>query len=467
MARNNYTPPSLSGYNANPPPDDGSQVASNRVQWSAQVVTKIGDPLRTFAQAVSSAVSSAFDALPFNGITSQAATFTVGTADDGKIFTVTGNSTVNLPAAATAGDGFQVTVKHNEAANTVTIDADGTELIDGQETLLLTEPFRAVTLVSSGTAWTIVTDFRVEFPLPKGFIDGLRFTNNGTDGDHDIDIPIGTARDGDDSANLSLSTALTKLIDATFAEGTAAGGLDAGTVAADTIYTLWLIQKSSDNTADVLFSVSDTSPTMPTDFDLKRRIGAIRTDASANIIADTFLYYAGDLVGQWEHVNPVVATTSGDSFDLYILTDEANYVEVHWSEISLDGNSEPQIQLGPAAGPETTGYNGTVSNDAGAAAGWSTAGTSGETGIRVVAAGSSASAYDGTLTLHKFRSDQNKWLGSSWNANNEAGQADTDQGGGRKTTAGALEVIGLRQVDANSYDGGEWTIRVERRPHLS
>lgn len=54
MPTNPYVSVSISGYNASPPPDDGSQVASNIVTWAFHKV-KIGDPLRTLAEAINSA----------------------------------------------------------------------------------------------------------------------------------------------------------------------------------------------------------------------------------------------------------------------------------------------------------------------------------------------------------------------------------------------------------------------------
>ena len=58
-----YTPPSLSGFNASPPPDDGSTVASNEVTW-ASILTKLANPLKTFAEAINTAVKNRFDVTP-------------------------------------------------------------------------------------------------------------------------------------------------------------------------------------------------------------------------------------------------------------------------------------------------------------------------------------------------------------------------------------------------------------------
>jgi hypothetical protein len=59
---NPYTQQSIAGYNASPPPDDGSQSESNRLEWSKHI-EKIGDPLKTLGAAIDQAVFDAFASL--------------------------------------------------------------------------------------------------------------------------------------------------------------------------------------------------------------------------------------------------------------------------------------------------------------------------------------------------------------------------------------------------------------------
>lgn len=118
---------------------------------------------------------------------------------------------------------------------------------------------------------------------PRGYIDGLILANNATDAANDVDIGAGVAKDDGDSADLRLSSALTKRLDASWAAGTGAGGLDTGVKAADTWYHVWLIGRSDTGGTDILFSASATSPTMPANYDLKRRIGAVLTDGGGGI----------------------------------------------------------------------------------------------------------------------------------------------------------------------------------------
>ena len=123
------------------------------------------------------------------------------------------------------------------------------------------------------------------FTEPRGYIDGME-TANAADTDHDITFQPGVARSDDDLATIVNGLDITKRIDAGFSEGDAGGGLDTGSVAADTEYNLWAIAKD-DATVDFLFSLSATAPTMPVDFTQKRRIGSVFTDGSSNIRAYT------------------------------------------------------------------------------------------------------------------------------------------------------------------------------------
>lgn len=132
------------------------------------------------------------------------------------------------------------------------------------------------------------TSIIAPYVAPPGHIFGLTLSN-GTDADHDIDVAIGNASSDDttfaDLAMMDLTTAITKQIDAVWAVGTDAGGLDTGTVANSTWYHVFLIKRSDTGVVDVLFSTSVASPTMPTNYDKQRRIGSILTDGSANIVA--------------------------------------------------------------------------------------------------------------------------------------------------------------------------------------
>ena len=72
-----------------------------------------------------------------------------------------GNVTINLLSAVTVGSGWTLDVKKTGSSFSVTIDADGTETIDGNLTLSITDKNQAVRLISNGTNWDILSPHNI------------------------------------------------------------------------------------------------------------------------------------------------------------------------------------------------------------------------------------------------------------------------------------------------------------------
>ena len=75
--------------------------------------------------------------------------------EEAYIYTPSANITVNLAAAATAGSGFKYQIK-NRSTNTITIDPNGSEAIDGSSTFALSTQNASVTLLTDGSNWFII-----------------------------------------------------------------------------------------------------------------------------------------------------------------------------------------------------------------------------------------------------------------------------------------------------------------------
>lgn len=164
------------------------------------------------------------------------------------------NGTSALPALTFSSDTD--TGIYRDGANGVGIAAGGSRVASFQST-------------------TILGDFT------RGLLVGLTLSNNTGDATNDIDIAAGAAAsDASPYALMTLASTLTKRLDAAWAVGTNQGGLDTGSIA-DTTYHIWLIQRSDTGVVDALFSTSASSPTMPTNYDRKRRIGSIIRAAGA------------------------------------------------------------------------------------------------------------------------------------------------------------------------------------------
>lgn len=130
------------------------------------------------------------------------------------------------------------------------------------------------TLVSNGSSVAYGT------PVVPAHLNGLVISNNVSDATNDIDIAVGTATDSTNVYSMTLGSALTKRLDATWTVGTNQGCFDTGAIA-NTTYHIWLIARSDTGVKDVLCSASASSPTMPTSYDYKRRIGSILRESAA------------------------------------------------------------------------------------------------------------------------------------------------------------------------------------------
>lgn len=139
----------------------------------------------------------------------------------------------------------------------------------------------------------------------RGIIAGLKLSNNSGDATNDIDIAAGACRDSTDARDLILATGITKRLDAAWSVGTNQGGLDTGSIA-NTTYHVWLIKRSDTGVVDALFSTSATAPTMPTNYDYKRRLGMIKRASGAILL----FVQDGDLF-QW--LDPTTVTLDHSS----------------------------------------------------------------------------------------------------------------------------------------------------------
>lgn len=237
----------------------------------SNAVRNFDDAFRTLmAQGASNIVSR---------FTSRAVGYTAVKADHNQVSLFTASATLGLTAAATLTNGWEYIVI--ASGGDVTIDPNGSELINGLTTITVLNGQRA-TIRCNGTAfYASVTGEATIGTAIQGKLYGLTLSNNGSDATNDIDIAVGSAAsDGSTPYLMTLASGLTKRLDAAWAVGTNAGGLDTGAIA-NTTYHVWLIQRSDTGVVDALFSTSATSPTMPTNYDRKRRIGSIIRESAA------------------------------------------------------------------------------------------------------------------------------------------------------------------------------------------
>jgi len=103
-------------------------------------------------------------------------TVTIAASDQGKITPVSASGasrTVNLPANSGIPDGFECTIfKSDSSSNTVTIDADSSDTINGALTYVLTKQYQGVRLI-----W--LTTFAAWIALP--WINAIPYFSGGQD----------------------------------------------------------------------------------------------------------------------------------------------------------------------------------------------------------------------------------------------------------------------------------------------
>lgn len=120
-----YATVALSGYNSSPPPDDGTQTASNLVTWAGQK-SKLTDPIKTQVAAIDAALVLALN----TSSRAVTATDSVLASDHLKTLQCSGTFTESLLDASTAGAGFQVYIK-NVGTGVITVDrTTATDTID-------------------------------------------------------------------------------------------------------------------------------------------------------------------------------------------------------------------------------------------------------------------------------------------------------------------------------------------------
>ena len=144
-----YSKPSISGYNSNPPSDDGSETAANEVAWQTHI-DKIGGPIKSYADAINDAVETTIGNL--------------GTAAD-----LTGTIATQANQEAASSTTAFVTSGRQQfhpSAPKFWVRFDGT---DAGPTITADESYNVTSVTKNGTGdytITIATDFAAATWVP-------------------------------------------------------------------------------------------------------------------------------------------------------------------------------------------------------------------------------------------------------------------------------------------------------------
>jgi hypothetical protein len=119
---------------------------------------------------------------------------------------------------------------------------------------------------------------------PWQYANGLKITNDGTTPDEIIDIATGSILDSTGVYQLNVDSVLSPSI-----SSTGLNGLDAGTVAANSVYAVYLVADPvTQQEIGAMFSLSLTGPLMPFGYSAFALIGFVVTDATSDILLGTW-----------------------------------------------------------------------------------------------------------------------------------------------------------------------------------
>lgn len=122
-------------------------------------------------------------------------------------------------------------------------------------------------------------------PYSPGHFQGFTLANNSLAPNTTVDVGPGSARDYLDTLNIKTTTTLRGILQSSggWVAGDNQNKLDAGAKSNSTWYHVFAIRKTSDGSADILFSLSPSAPTLPIGYAGLRWIGAVYVQSSGNL----------------------------------------------------------------------------------------------------------------------------------------------------------------------------------------
>jgi hypothetical protein len=171
---------------------------------------------------------------------------------------------------------------------------------------------RIISVVWNGTNYIwqgLVSSFAL-----RSYIAGCTLSTAGSS--ITMSIAAGQATDSTNTVLMTLS-AIAKTT-AAWVVGTAVGGLDTGAIANSTWYHFYMIRRPDTGITDVVFSLSASAPTLPTNYTQYRRIGAGLTNGSGQWVL--FVQIGDDFYWTTVPTLDVNTTTLGATATTFTLT---------------------------------------------------------------------------------------------------------------------------------------------------
>jgi hypothetical protein len=175
-------------------------------------------------------------------------------------------------------------------------------------------------------------------------ISGLTYSNSVSDATNDIDIAAGGAMDSTGVYWMTLASTLTKQLDAAWAVGSNAGGLDTGAIG-NSDYYIWLIARPDTGVVDALYSLSSTAPTMPSNYTYKRLIGWFKRVGGTIVAFHTYETEGGGIELNWD--GPTLDVNLANTLTTARRTDAVkvplNFSVVAHLNVSIEDNTQAVI----------------------------------------------------------------------------------------------------------------------------
>lgn len=219
-------------------------------------------------------------------VTTPSNNYAILNADGRKLYNYTaGNATYTLPDATVVGNGWWIGIAAS-IGNISTINTTSSQSIHSESESVTTMSFNSGAtgysfgiFKSNGTDWDIIagTPSVIKTGKPVLSFNNLVVTVTAVAA-ASITADLLTVKNASGGI-LRLSSVSVTLNTAT----SGAGGLDTGSLAASTLYALYVIYNPSTATANSLISLSATAPTLPSGYTLFMRVGWLNTDGSSNL----------------------------------------------------------------------------------------------------------------------------------------------------------------------------------------
>ena len=239
------------------------------------------------------------------------------------------SSVLELQQTGTNGSDAEVFVGIRDPSATIT-GKDGSLYI--QSNSASSNLYQNVSAGASGTVWARISGF------PPNYLDGLLVSDNSVTLKN---ISAGCARSDDDTFDIVSSGVLTPNVSVS-----GLNGLDTGSQAADTWYSIWVIADSTGvNAVGSLLSVSSTSPVVPGTHDKKRRIGWVRNDSGSDFYEYDCTSTGKDRLFMWNELATILelltdgAATSFTNIDISELvppTSTLAYINTNYTAAGIN-----------------------------------------------------------------------------------------------------------------------------------